>query len=87
MGYNKDGTYRVNLYLNPKIEKDKVIINYLEGRYSAPEYIKETLFTIAQGQSIAPVVYGNSDQVNKEIVVDEEIEVADEIIGLNDIEL
>lgn len=84
MGYNKDGTYRVNLYLNPKVERDKVIIDYLEGRYSAPEYIKETLFTIATGQNITPVI---TKHINKEIAIDNEKEEFEEIKRIDDIEL
>lgn len=87
MGYNKDGTYRVNLYLNPKIEKDKVIIDYLEGRYSAPEYIKETIFTIAQGQSITPIM-SQPQHINTELALDDEkAEEFDEIIGIDNIDL
>ena len=35
---NKEGKYRINFYLNPENEKDKVIIEYLNQRYSATDY-------------------------------------------------
>lgn len=44
---DKQGRYRVNFYLNPENTKDNIIINYLNQRYSAADYIKETLYNLA----------------------------------------
>lgn len=80
MGFNKDGKYRINIYLNPLDIKDKTIIEYLEGRYSPADYIKETLYTIATGQTVA----NTGGLVKAEISIDTEVE---DIVGLDNIEI
>lgn len=87
MKLDKQGKYRFNMYLNPKIEKDRVIIEYLEQRYSAQDYIKELLFSIATGQNMTNI--NNSNYNIKEMTVDEvkSIDKFEEIKGIDDIEL
>lgn len=53
---NKEGKYRINFYLNPENEKDKVIIEYLNQRYSATDYLKETLYNLSNGIEIQQVI-------------------------------
>lgn len=53
---NKEGKYRINFYLNPENEKDKVIIEYLNQRYSATDYLKETLYNLANGIEMQQVI-------------------------------
>lgn len=86
MKLDKQGKYRFNMYLNPKLDKDKVIIEYLAQRYSAQDFIKETLYSIATGQNITTAT--NTNNSNEEIaVVEIPAEEYDDIKGLNDIEL
>lgn len=77
---NKDGKYRVNFYLNPDNMKDKVIIEYLNQRYSANDYIKETLYNLAYGIEIPQVrtTFKAEDKITKHEEY-EKIEELDEI--------
>lgn len=79
---NKDGKYRVNFYLNPDNMKDKVIIEFLNQRYSPNDYIKETLYNLAYGIEVPQVK--NVFKVEDKISIQEEYEKIEE---LNDIEL
>lgn len=47
---DKNGNYRVNFYLNPtKNIKDRLIVELLNSKYSANEYVKNLLYEIATG--------------------------------------
>lgn len=79
---DKQGRYRVNFYLNPENTKDNIIINYLNQRYSAADYIKETLYNLAYGIEMP---YTGLNRKKLEIVqIKEEY---DEIEELGEIEL
>lgn len=82
MGYNKDGSYRVNIYLNPQIEKEKTLIDYLESKFSPKDHIKDMLYTLAQGQQ--PIIITTD---KPQIIQQEQQEEYEEIKGLGDIEL
>lgn len=79
---NKEGKYRINFYLNPENEKDKVIIEYLNQRYSATDYLKETLYNLANGIEMQQVIMNSMTE--KSIDKKEEYE---EIEELDDIEI
>ena len=78
---NKDGKYRINFYLNPHNTNDKVIIDYLKQRYSATEYIKETIFNIAHnlGPQMIPLANIKESQSMDTFEVYESINELDEI--------
>lgn len=79
---NKEGKYRINFYLNPENPKDKVIIEYLNHRYSPTDYIKETIYGIASNIQIP---YTSSiPELKYNEIVKEEYEKIEE---LDDIEL
>ena len=80
---NKDGKYRINFYLNPLNSKDKVLIEYLNQRYSATDYIKEVLYGLAYGFMPAQSTTKNINT----ITISETNEVYEEIEELDDIEL
>lgn len=80
---NKDGKYRINFYLNPLNSKDKVLIEYLNQRYSATDYIKEVLYGLAYGFVPAPSVINTNNISN----ISEQDEIYEEIEELDDIEL
>lgn len=82
MKADKQGRYRVNFYLNPDNIKDNIIIQYLNQKYSATDYIKETLFSLANGREVSRVV---SNIEFKESV--NEKEEYEEIEELDDIEI
>lgn len=79
---NKEGKYRINFYLNPENPKDKVLIEYLNQRYSPTDYIKEILYGMAYGIEIPQVILSSS----KAEIVDNKEEY-EEIEELDDIEL
>lgn len=88
MRADKYGKYRVNFYLNPDNQKDQKIIEYLKGRYSPNDFLKELLFSLATGSNINTMVVSDSN-VNM-ISVDydnDEKEEYDPIKNLDDIEL
>ena len=77
---NKEGKYRINFYLNPENPKDKVIIEYLNQRYSPTDYIKETLYGMAYGREITHVnLSSNRAEIVKKKEEYEEIEELDDI--------
>lgn len=80
---NKDGKYRINFYLNPLNSKDKVLIEYLNQRYSATDYIKEVLYGLAYGFVPAQNVINNDYKP----VLSEQNEIYEKIEELDDIEL
>lgn len=80
---NKDGKYRINFYLNPLNSKDKVLIEYLNQRYSATDYIKEVLYGLAYGFVPTPSVINTNNISN----ISEQDEIYEEIEELDDIEL
>lgn len=82
MKADKQGRYRVNLYLNPDNIKDNMIIQYLNQKYSETDYIKEILYSLANGTEI-PRVVSNID-FKEDINKKEEYE---EIEELDDIEI
>lgn len=91
---DKNGKYRVNFYLNPNSEKDKVIIEYLEQRYSASDFIKETLYSMATGSQFSTYLNTMSNtnmgsKVNELLATDTEDheEEYEEIENPDDIEL
>lgn len=76
---------RVNLSLNSKNDKDRLIINLLEEKYNAQSYIKEILYQLAKGNGIgATIVNTLSAKEIEEDPVEEEFE---EMIGIENIEL
>lgn len=79
---NKEGKYRINFYLNPENSKDNVIIEYLNKRYSATDYLKETLYNLANGIEMQQVIINS--RTEKSIDKKEEYE---EIEELDDIEI
>lgn len=82
MKLNKEGKYRVNFYLNPDNTKDKMIIEYLNRRYSATEYIKELLYNLTNGVEIQQTVINTVKEQNS--INHEEYEKIEE---LDDIEI
>lgn len=82
MKSNKEGKYRINFYLNPENEKDNVIIEYLNQRYSATDYLKETLYNLANGTEMQQVIMNS--RTEKSVDKKEEYE---EIEELDDIEI
>lgn len=78
---DKQGRYRVNFYLNPENTKDNIIINYLNQRYSAADYIKETLYNLANGTEMHQIQVNNSIQAEVPHIKEEyeKIEELDEI--------
>ena len=77
---NKEGKYRINFYLNPENPKDKVIIEYLNQRYSPADYIKETLYGMAYGREIPQVgLSSNGEEIVKKKEEYEKIEELDDI--------
>lgn len=73
---------RVNLYLNEKREKDKIIVDMLNEKYDPQNYIKEILYSIARGNN---VVFATMK--NDEIIVDNSEEEYEKIIGIDDIQI
>lgn len=86
---DKHGKYRVNLYLNPANEKDNVIIEYLKCRYSHNDYIKEILFSLANGSNVCNMSTNYSDMnINSDMKIDPPIiEEYEPIANLESIEL
>lgn len=82
MKADKQGRYRVNFYLNPDNIKDNMIIQYLNQKYSATDYIKEMLYSLANGTEIASIV--SNIEFKESINRKEEYE---EIEELDDIEI
>lgn len=82
MKADKQGRYRVNFYLNPDNIKDNMIIQYLNQKYSATDYIKEILYSLANGTEIASIV--SNIELKESINKKEEYE---EIEELDDIEI
>ncbi len=80
---NKDGKYRINFYLNPLNSKDNILIQYLNQKYSATDYIKEVLYGLAYGFVPAQ----NPPTVLNTPVIPESTEIYEEIKKLDDIEL
>lgn len=93
MGFklDKHGKYRVNFYLNPDNAKDQVIIDFLNGRYSVNDYMKELLYSLATGSAINNSYVNSNSIMNKsdESISDPngEVEEYEEIKGVDDIEL
>lgn len=77
---NKEGKYRINFYLNPENSKDNIIIEYLNQRYSATDYIKEILYDMAYGMVI-PYLELNAKKIEMAPLKEtyEKIEELDEI--------
>ena len=76
---------RVNLYLNENEPKDKVIIEFLNKRYSSPAFIKESLYGMATGATLDIIQKDNkSNPLESRLENDEEYEKIDNI---DDIEL
>lgn len=75
---------RINLSLNIDNDKDKIIYSFLESKYNAQAFIKETLFQMAVdregnvGTSVVNIVPG----VDKKDVCE-----VDSILGVENIEL
>ena len=69
---------RINLYLNENNERDKLIIDMLNKKYSTSGYMKEILYAAAKGENIIPLV-------SKDIEAPEE--EYEKIEGLDCIEL
>lgn len=68
---------RINLYLSETNEKDIIIANMLNSKYSPKDYIKETLYGIATGQTIIPIA-------NKKIDTQEdEYEAIEDLDGID----
>ena len=82
MKADKQGRYRVNFYLNPDNIKDNMIIQYLNQKYSATDYIKEILYSLANGTEITSIV--SNIEFKESINRKEEYE---EIEELDDIEI
>lgn len=82
MKADKQGRYRINFYLNPDNIKDKIIIQYLNQKYSATDYIKEILYSLVNGTEIARIV--SNIEFKESINKKEEYE---EIEELDDIEI
>lgn len=82
MKADKQGRYRVNFYLNPDNIKDDMIIQYLNQKYSATDYIKEMIYSLANGTEIARIV--SNIEFKESINKKEEYE---EIEELDDIEI
>lgn len=84
---------RISVNLNENNEKDKVIIEFLEKKYSSVGFIKETMYTLAIGEDITPGVNIikpkdlKHKEITKEVVLDEEVEEFEEIEDLDQIEL
>lgn len=77
---NKEGKYRINFYLNPENQKDKMIIEYLNQRYSPTDYIKETLYGMAYGREIPQInLSSNRAEIVKKKEEYEEIQELDDI--------
>ena len=77
---NKEGKYRINFYLNPENPKDKVIIEYLNQRYSPADYIKETLYGMVYGIEMSQVnLSSNRAEIVKKKEEYEKIEELDDI--------
>lgn len=79
---NKEGKYRINFYLNPENSNDNIIIKYLNHRYSATDYIKETLYNLANGIDISRI---RMNSINENII--DKKEEYEEIEELDDIEI
>jgi len=76
---------RVNLYLNENEPKDKVIIDFLNKRYSSPAFIKETLFGLATGEPVGIIQKDNeSNPLESRLENDDEYE---EISNIDEIDL
>lgn len=79
---------RISLSLNPKNDKDKKIIDFLESRYNSAGYIKEVLYQLALGNGFgAETKIINTTPIQIEEDPKEEIEDFEEIIGLENIPL
>ena len=78
---NKDGKYRINFYLNPLNSKDNILIQYLNQRYSATNYIKEVLCELEYGFVPAqnPLTTLNTPIISESTEIYEEIEELDYI--------
>lgn len=81
MKTDKSGKYRVNLYLNPDNIKDMIIVQYLNQRYSAAEFIKETLYSMAMGNMV------NSQPIREVPKAVEQEEYFEPIDNVDDIEI
>lgn len=71
---------RINLYFSESNEKDAIIVNMLNSKYSPKDYIKEILYACAKGESIIPLV-------SKEIAIEAPEEEYENIEGLEGIDL
>lgn len=68
---------RINLYFSENNEKDEIIVNMLNKKYSPKDYIKEKLYAIAMGESIIPLVSKEIEAPEDEY---EEIKEIDSIV-------
>jgi hypothetical protein len=71
---------RVNLHLNEDNERDKLIIDMLNSKYSAAGYTKEVLYAAAKGESIISLT-------SKEIAIEAPEEEYEKIEGLDGIDV
>lgn len=77
MKVGKDGRVSVNVRLSLKDARDSVILEFLEGKYSATGYVKEVLYALATGENIGVLGINNSIKTgnyvdDRKVVEDEE---------------
>lgn len=53
----KNYDVRLNVYLDKNEPKDKTIIDFLDKKYSAVGFIKETIYALATGASFQNIVF------------------------------
>jgi len=63
---------RLNIYLDKSEPKDKILIEFLEKKYSEVGFIKETMYALATGEAIQ----SNKSELllEQEVAADQEFE-------------
>jgi len=75
---------RLNIYLDENEPKDKILIDYLNTKYSAVGFIKETMYSLAIGTT----VHGEAtiQAIESEPLIKDDPEY-EEIKGVSDIDM
>ncbi|MBY6918166.1 hypothetical protein [Clostridium botulinum] len=76
---------RLNIYLDEKDPKDKILIDFLNKKYSAVGFIKETIYELATGGTVHGVT--SVQAVNSEPLMNQDEQEFEPIKGISDIEI
>lgn len=86
---------RLNIYLDENEPKDKIVIDFLNNKYSAVGFIKETMYALAtEGavQGVTNIKPIDNEQLNNELHSNQDSqeeyeEIYEEIKGIREIEM